>query len=87
MRINEKKELISIAQKENYPFSAYGLVQALTFKSNHDAISDSKFKNLNQKAIDIARHVDKFNTWKPKRLQQKEVKQTILEGNELEFVD
>ena len=72
MRPNEKKELISIARKEAYPFSSYGLVQALTFKSNHDAISDSKFNTLNSKAINIARKVDKFNEWIPKRLRNKE---------------
>ena len=71
MRLNEKKQLIEIAQKENYPFSAYGLVQALTFKSNHDAITDSKFKSLNNKAIDVTRKIDKFNNWSPKRLNQK----------------
>jgi hypothetical protein len=86
MRNNEKKELIEIAQKESYPFSAYGVVQALTFKSNHDAISDSKFSNLNQKAVDIARKVDKFNQWKPKRLEKKETPKLILDGNELEFL-
>ena len=68
MRPFEKKELISIAEKEVYPFSPYGLVQALTFKSNHDSISDSKFNSLNSKAINIAQKIDKFNAWKPKRL-------------------
>lgn len=68
IRSNDKKELIDIAEKESYSFSPYGLVQALTFKSNHDAISDSKFNSLNQKAIKIAQKLEKFNEWKPKRL-------------------
>jgi len=77
MRPNEKKEMIEIARKEAYPFSSYGLVQALTFKSNHEAISDSKFNTLNAKAINIARKVDKFNEWKPKRLSKKQDPEVI----------
>jgi hypothetical protein len=68
MRNLEKRELIDIAHKEEYPFSGYGIVQALTFKSNHESISDSKFNSLNSKAINIAQKVDKFNEWIPKRL-------------------
>ncbi|KKN04520.1 hypothetical protein LCGC14_1096470 [marine sediment metagenome] len=71
MRTNERKELIEIAQKENYPFSAYGLVQTLTFKSNHDAISDSKFNILNKKALDITRKVDGYNNYILKRNRAK----------------
>lgn len=86
MRNNEKKQLIEIAQKESYPFSAYGMVQALTFKSNHDAVSDSKFNGLNKKANEIARKVDKFNTWKPKRLQPKESITTVIDNDTLELI-
>ena len=83
MRPNEKKEMIEIARKEAYPFSSYGLVQALTFKSNHEAISDSKFKTLNSKAINIARKVDAFNVWKPKRLTKKEP--IVINGEEVKL--
>ena len=88
MRANEKKELISIAQKENYPFSAYGMVQTLTFKSNHDAINDSKFKSLNQKALDITRKVDKFNAFVPKRLRNNNISEEQTKTyNELDISD
>jgi len=85
MHKNERKELITIAQKETYPFSAYGIVQALTFKSNHDAISDSKFKTLNEKAIDVSRKVDKYNKYVLKRLRPKESKKNEIDVNELTF--
>ena len=87
MRTNEKKEMIEIAQKESYPFSPYGLVQALTFKSNHDAISDSKFNTLNKKAINVARKLDKFNTWKPKRLLQQKPNTVIINDEECRLYD
>ncbi len=87
MRKNERKELITIARKESYPFSAYGIVQALTFKSNHDAISDSKFKTLNEKAIDVSRKVDKFNKFTPKRFRNKEVNEKVSNQNSFDISD
>ncbi len=85
MHKNERKELITIAEKESYPFSAYGIVQALTFKSNHDAISDSKFKTLNEKAIDVSRKVDKYNKYVIKRLKPKESKKNEIDVDDLTF--
>lgn len=66
MKKNDKKELINIAQQEEYVFSPYGIVQALTFKSNHRTNSDNDFNTFNDKAVKIMRNVKKVNKWSPK---------------------
>ena len=83
MKNGDKQELIEIADKEGYDFDAYGLVQALTYKSSHNARTDNEIDNLNQKAVSIMKNIDRVNKWKPKRLTEKEEKEqkVIIDAN------
>jgi len=84
----EKQELIEIANKENYDLNPYGLVQALTYKSNHGANDDKTFDKYNNKALKILKNAKDIAEWIPKRLQENkttENNQNILDVNDFEF--
>jgi hypothetical protein len=86
MRKSEKQEVIDIAQKEEYEFSPYGLVQSLTFKSNH---KDRKsYDRLNKKAVKVMKNVEKINSWTPKRLRHSKAdeKPEEIDANDVELI-
>jgi hypothetical protein len=85
---NEKKEIIEIANKENYQMNAYGIVQALTFKSSHGTMDDKAHKKYNDKALKVMENAKKISKWIPKRLDSKETSETsnndsLIDGNNL----
>lgn len=69
MKQPEKQEIIEIAEKEEYKFSPYGIVQALTYKSSHKAFDDSTKKRINDKALHVLDNIELMQEWKPKRLE------------------
>lgn len=69
MKPNEKQELIEIAKFEDYEFSPYGILQALTYKTTHRVHDDSNKERINKKALHILDNIDLLSEWKPKRLE------------------
>ena len=65
MKKGEKSELIEIAEKQEYEFTPYGIVQALTWKSSHKANSLEEVERLNNKANDIIFVANSIASWKP----------------------
>lgn len=69
MKPNERQEIIDIAKQEDYEFTPYGVVQALTFKSTHRAHDDATKERINEKAVHILDNIELLQEWTPKTLQ------------------
>jgi len=59
----EKLNLIDIAEKEDYVFSSYGLVQALTYEGSHNSRTDKDVKRNNTKSLEIMNNPKALGKW------------------------
>ncbi len=74
----EKLNLIQVAERESYNFSAYGLVQALTFEGSNNSRTDKDIKRYNDKANLIIENPTNISKWIPNRLLPKKDEKTEI---------
>lgn len=65
MNPNEKEELVEIGRTQDYDFTPYGVLQALTYKSSHRSHNDSTKDRINEKACIVLDNIEELSEWIP----------------------
>ena len=66
MQNSGKQELIDIAKQQDYAFTPYGVIQALTYKGSHRTHDDNTKKLINKKTVNILDNIDLLQKWSPR---------------------